>query len=193
MPGPASIQQLIKRCIKNQERAHYELYKLLYSDLKSICCRYEQNQDDVNAFMNAGFYQIVKNLKKYSPEKPFVLWAKRVQVNVILDELRKRKTIKNEMHYHTSETDAIDIEKNVVNEIEEKVELEFIEQAVNQLPEVTKMVFNLHVMDGMSYKEIEDALNLSNNAVKWHMFNARKNLKSHLMQLAKNQTKQAVS
>ncbi|HRD37870.1 MAG TPA: sigma factor, partial [Bacteroidia bacterium] len=63
--------QLIKDCINRNRRSEYELYKLTYSYLMSICVRYTRNQDLAKEILNVGFLKILNNLDKYKEEIPF--------------------------------------------------------------------------------------------------------------------------
>ena len=52
--------QLIDLCIKRDRRAEYELYKLTYSYLMSICMRYSKDKDSASESLNIGFLKILK-------------------------------------------------------------------------------------------------------------------------------------
>jgi RNA polymerase sigma-70 factor (ECF subfamily) len=49
-----------------------------------------------------------------------------------------------------------------------------------ELPEGTRTVFNLFVVDGFSHKEIGEMLGISDQTSKWHTKIARKKLKELL-------------
>jgi RNA polymerase sigma-70 factor (ECF subfamily) len=51
-----------------------------------------------------------------------------------------------------------------------------IEQAINQLPPKTKLVFQMAKVEGMKYKEISDILNISVNTIDNHVATAIKKL-----------------
>src|SRR4051812_34671984 len=89
-------QKLIEACIKRKTSAEYELYKLTYSYLMSICIRYTKNEDRAKEVLNLGFYKILNNLGKYRPEVPFKAWIRRVMINVMINEYKKEK-----IHYST--------------------------------------------------------------------------------------------
>jgi RNA polymerase sigma-70 factor (ECF subfamily) len=61
---------------------------------------------------------------------------------------------------------------------------------LRNLPNVTQKVFNLHVIDGYSHKEVSDMLEISVGTSKWHVSNARKLLKE---QIEKNKNKESNS
>ncbi|HWY38983.1 MAG TPA: sigma-70 family RNA polymerase sigma factor, partial [Bacteroidia bacterium] len=82
---------LITACINRERRAEYELYKITYRYLMSICVRYVNGQEEAKEMLNIGFLKILTNLDKYKPEVPFKAWIRKVMVNVLIDEYRKEK------------------------------------------------------------------------------------------------------
>lgn len=156
-----------------------------------ICKRYENNDLDASVLLNEGFYKILSNLKKYSPDKPFEPWARRVQINIVLDHYRKTKKLR-EMTDSTVDPEEVDLDNSTINEVEEKVETEYLTSLMSSLPEATRTVFYLHAVDGMDYNQIAEELSLSKGTIKWHVFKAREELKKEMARMAKS-TKQVVS
>ena len=56
---------------------------------------------------------------------------------------------------------------------------------LNYIPEGCRTIFSLFVIEGFSHKEIAEQLNISEGTSKWHLFEARKQLKIKLEQLNK--------
>ena len=74
--------------------------------------------------------------------------------------------------------------KSMLIENKEKSETLFF--AINQLPDVQKVVFTLHKVDGKSYQEISDIIEKSLSSVESLMFRAKKNLQKLLENFYKN-------
>ena len=74
---------LIALCIKKDRKALFELYKLCYADLMRICRRYTNAKEDAEDYMSTGFLKIIDNLSKYSNEKSFEPWAKKVMLHLM--------------------------------------------------------------------------------------------------------------
>lgn len=171
------MKDLLKRCRKGDKRAQFELFKVLYQPLMGICLRYESNNIDAEALLNEGFYKILSQLKKYDPHKPFEPWARRVQINTVLDHYRKNKKFK-ELITGDVEAEHIELDACALSEIEEHVELEFLLELMKKLPEATRAVFYLYAVDGLSYQQISEELKLSKGTIKWHIFKARESIRS---------------
>ena len=170
--------ELIAKCIKQDRRAEYELYKLTYSYLMSICMRYNKDKDTASEILNMGFLKILKNISVYKPEIPFKVWIRRVMVNTLIDEYRKQKREKERVTYVDQYYDSSDYAD--VNDALSNISCKQIYDEINKLPNATKQVFNLYVIDGYSHKEVGELLGISEGTSKWHLNAAREKLKEQI-------------
>ncbi len=170
--------KLIALCIKQDRKAEYELYKLSYSYLMSICIRYSKDRDTASEILNIGYLKILRNIGSYKPEIPFKAWIRRIMVNTLIDEYRKNKREKEKISYVENYFDSTDFSE--VNEALGKFSISQIYQEIDKLPEATRKVFNLFVIDGYSHKEISEMLNISEGTSKWHLNAARQKLKEQI-------------
>jgi RNA polymerase sigma factor (sigma-70 family) len=170
--------QLIALCIKQDRKAEYELYKVVYSYLMSICMRYSRDKDSASESLNRGYLKILNNLSSYKPEIPFKAWIRRIMVNTLIDEYRKNKREREKMTYVEEYYDSSDFSE--VNEALSRINYKHILDQINLLPEATKKVFNLFAIDGYSHKEIGEMLNISDGTSKWHLNAARQKLKEYI-------------
>jgi RNA polymerase sigma-70 factor (ECF subfamily) len=65
-------------------------------------------------------------------------------------------------------------------ELEKKERSAILFSAINQLPENQKIAFTMHKIEGMSYEETAQIMNVSLSSVESLMFRAKKNLKQLL-------------
>ena len=70
-----------------------------------------------------------------------------------------------------------------VNTAVSNLSSEAIVSLVQQLPPMTRTVFNLFVMDGLSHAEIAQQLNISEGTSAWHVNAARTRLKNEIVKL----------
>ncbi|MBN9295202.1 MAG: RNA polymerase sigma factor [Flavobacteriia bacterium] len=172
---------ILQRCIDNDQRALKQLYEYSFCRLMPLCVRYHNNQEDARASLNIAFMKIVQNLPSMEFEKfNYEAWSKRIMTNTLIDEYRKQK-LRNE-HYIKKETEREldNISEAVTNEGMENLNHEFLMKLLQQLPETTRMVFNLHVVEGYGHKEISEMLSIPEGTSKWHVSNARKLMKELL-------------
>jgi len=103
-------------------------------------------------------------------------------VNTLIDEYRKKKREKEKISYVEEYFDSSDYAE--ANEALSKFDCSQIYELINLLPEMSRQVFNLFVIDGYAHKEIGDMLGISEGTSKWHLNAARQKLKEQL--IAKN-------
>ncbi len=109
---------------------------------------------------------------------PFKPWIRRIMVNTLIDEYRKKKSEKERLIYVDDYFDSHNFSD--VNEAISKFDCNQIYDEINKLPEATKKVFNLFVIDGYSHKEIGGMLDISEGTSKWHLNAARQKLKEQI-------------
>lgn len=170
--------QLIALCVKQDRKAEFDLYKLTYSYLMSICLRYCKDKDTASEVLNMGYLKILKSINTYKPEVPFKAWIRRIMVNTLIDEYRKNKREREKVVYVEDYYDNANFSE--VNEVMGKFSCSQIYEEIDKLPEATKKVFNLFVIDGYSHKEIATMLDISEGTSKWHLNAARQKLKEQI-------------
>ena len=175
-------KDLIKRCRKNESKAQFELYKVCYGSLMAVCNRYEKNNEDAEELLNLAFYKILTKLDKYKPEIPFEAWARRITINTIIDEFRKKN--KDQHQFVESFDHSLPLSFMDFNEADQRFDAEDLERMIRDLPEMSQKVFNLYIVDGYNHKEIGEMLHISEGTSKWHLFTARKTLKETILQIS---------
>lgn len=186
-------EDLLKRCINNDRKAHHELYKACYSFIMRICYRYYTSKDDVLAVHNESFMKVVTSLKNYKGDAPFEAWMRRITINTVIDSFRRNKKLRETIQYtDMASSDFIEKPVNYGNEAEWQLEVEDLYKLIHLLPPMCKKVFNLYVVDGYAHKEIAEMLGISEGTSKSQLFDARKKLQHmiknyHTPKVAKNE------
>jgi RNA polymerase sigma-70 factor (ECF subfamily) len=176
--------EIITACIRKDERAEHELYRLTYSYLMSICLRYSPDREEAREMLNLGFFKILTNLKKYQLETSFKAWIHKVMVNTLIDEYRKKKIHKERMKY-VEDYEEIH-EDTDVNSALVKMDVEQIHALIVKLPPVSQKVFNMYAIDGFSHKEIAGALGITEGTSRWHLNFSRQKLQEMILQINPN-------
>lgn len=174
--------KLIKRCIKNDERAQNQLFKLCFPMLMGICMRYHNNKNDALNSLNKGFYRILTKLDQHDQTKSFEGWAKRVMVTTLLNELKQSK--KWNEHISTVDFDLLNNQSSLeFDHINEQIDSNAILDLIHKLPEKEKEIINLYAIDGYNHKEISELLDIPEGTSKWLLSNARKRLAQKMSNL----------
>ena len=155
------------------------------------------DEDLANDIFQDTFIRVIVTLKegRYKEENKFILWAKRIAHNLIIDHFRlQSKNIKiSETSFENEEFSIFDIIKEPDGNIEDML----IENQINEdlvkmlvlLPENQQEVIKLRYFDGLSFKEIADhtetSINTTLGRVRYALINLRKIMEEHKIVLTK--------
>ncbi len=169
------ILQLVKGCINQERKAQEKLYRSYYAAMMRICLRFTKNEQDALTLLNTGFLKVFKSIHLFEPKyASLYTWARTIIVNACLDYIKASKKI--------VETKELEVatEVEIPPDIVSKMHSEDVLKKIRELPPATANVFNLYVIEGYNHKEIADMLTISEGTSKWHLSEARKQLKIKL-------------
>ena len=148
---------------------------------------YKINDEDLaNDIFQDTFIKIIVMLKegRYNEEGKFILWAKRIAQNLIIDHFRaKAKNVKvSETTFESEDFSIFDLIREPSENIEDQlVSLQIQEDLLKMLhflPENQQEVIKLRFFDGLSFKEIAEQTDMSINTtlgrVRYALINLRK-------------------
>ena len=167
---------LKERCLKEERKAQYELYKLCFGTLMSVCLRYTSSKDRALELINIGFFKIITNLHKHKEEVPFEAWIRKIMVNTAISEYKKEQTYASLLQNNIDQYDFPEEESEENNEYY-GIDRDMILSAMNMLSPMTKNVVNLYIFDGYKHEEIAEMLGIPVGTSKWHLHQGRKELK----------------
>ena len=173
------MQLLIQGCKRNDRESQRLLYQHYYGYALSICIRYCQSYEEAREVVNDGFLKVFKKIDQYKMDTSFHGWVRRIMINTSIDLYRKEK-----MYYTVfsgSEPDeTVSIESTVYNDLTYKDLIEL----VCRLSPAYRAVFNLHVIDGYTHKEIGKMLGIAEGTSKSNLLKARTKLRQALSKLS---------
>ena len=136
-------------------------------------------------FFQDTFIKIIIKLKegKYTEEDKFILWAKRIASNLIIDHFRAKSR-----HITVSETSYMDDEFSIFDTIKEtdfNVEEQLILSQIHEdlkniivfLPENQQEIIKMRFYDELTFKEIAELTNTSINTTLGRMRYALMNIR----------------
>ncbi len=167
------IQIIIQGCLKNNRRAQEELYKRYYPAMMALCLRYLRDRQDALEVLNDALLKVYKQMGRFDPTKAALYtWMRAIVINTALDALRRQKALRDrEMMPEEEEQPGVD------NKAIAKLSGNELLGVIRQLPATTRTVFNLYVVDGYAHKEIGALLSISEGTSRWHLNDARRQLK----------------
>lgn len=167
------LNDIISACKTNNSIAQERLYKHYFALMYSICKSYSENQQTIISLVNEGFLKIFMNINSFDINKGnFEGWAKKIVTNTAIDYARSAKNKSNFLQLENEEPLHNALSEKPTRHIEEEVLF-----LIKKMPPVTQQVFSMHVFKGYSHREIAEILNIAESTSRWHVSEARKNLK----------------
>ncbi|AYO56807.1 RNA polymerase subunit sigma-24 [Chryseobacterium sp. 6424] len=183
--------RLISEYRSGSEKALAILIERHQKDLFSFIFYKLMDEDLANDIFQDTFMKIIVTLKegRYNEEGKFILWAKRIAHNLIIDHFRlKAKQVKvSETSYENDEFSIFDLLAGKEENIEERLISQQIKDDLTRmlvyLPENQQEVIKLRFFDGLSFKEIADhtgsSINTTLGRVRYALINLRKIMEEH--------------
>jgi len=168
------IVHLVLKCKENDRLSQHKVYEMFYGKMMGVSLRYFKDKDTASDIVQESFIKAFTKIKQFDGGKNFEGWLKRIVVNTSLDAIRKNKKIS-----FTDEKTLYNQSEEVAAEkaIYEGINMSQILEAVNELSDGYRTIFNLYVMDGLTHKEIATYLNISEGTSKSNYSKAKAKLK----------------
>ena len=173
-----SDQDLVQECVKSNPAAQKVLYERYYSRMLALCLRYSDSKDDAKDSLHDGFILLFSKIESYSGKGSFEGWMRRVFVNNMLMKFRKRDVFKESVS-----VDDVTWNVPVKEDVFEKIGSKNILTLIYQMPQGYKVVFNMIVIEGYSYKEVAQKLNVSEVSVRSQLSRGRMWLKERILKM----------
>ncbi|MEM6769477.1 MAG: RNA polymerase sigma factor [Bacteroidota bacterium] len=170
-PARMTEAELVEACRRQDRRAQKELYDRYSRAMYTACYRICGTFDLANDALQEGFLKVFQKLDTYRGESTIGAWMKVVIVRTALNKLRRQKiTEELPLNYADQEVDwgtsALDIE--------------YLEKAIQRLPDGYRSVFVLIEIEGYKHHEVADMLNITVGTSKSQLFYAKKKLREYL-------------
>ena len=145
--------------------AHWTaVYRLLYS--------LTGNPHDSEDLTQETFLRALRRWDSFRKGSNLRAWLLRIGTNAFFDVKRKKRTLKINPLADEVESEATSAE----TQLENKEQGELIRAAMDDLSELTRLVFHLRVTEDLSFKDVADLAGITEVAARQHMHQARSKL-----------------
>ncbi len=169
-----------------------EKFRLLVEKYKQLvfrtCMGFVHDKDDADDLTQEVFIQAYQSLSTFKKESAFSTWLYRISVNASLNKIRKESGIsflqriesmfsgevKNDPPFSASDLD------NPENILIRQEHSQWIQKALDSLPENQRTAIILSKYDDLPQKEIAEIMNITEGAVEALLQRAKKNLREKL-------------
>ena len=164
------LLSVIIACRENNAQAQRTLFKQYFGYAKSICLRYSSTVEEAEEVLNEGFLKVFQHIQQYDTAQPFKAWLRTILVNTAISYYRKFHKFEPNLALESVPDIAFD------DDVISYITADEILALVQELPPAWRTVFNLHVVDGYSLREIADLLPANEATVRSHFLRARQRL-----------------
>lgn len=183
-------RELVRRFKEGERQAFKELVQRYQQRIYSVAYGVVRDEEAALDITQETFIRAHRSLMGFQGASSFYSWLYRIATNVAIDHRRSQKRSKE----HTEYDDGVRMEEsgpgqlmtpaysrsNPARELEQREVGRLLETAVEQLSDKLKAVFILREVEGLSYQEIADTLEISIGTVMSRLFHARQRLQEFL-------------
>ena len=177
LPGQTSeLQELIQGCARNERAAQEKMYRLFYGRMMAVVRRYIDHAEQAEEVLNNGFLRAFQKVEQYTFQGSFEGWLRKIVFHAVSDY------VKQNVKYNDKIV-LIEKDEYVHKDHADRMYYNQLLQLVQSLPDATRAVFNMYVMEGFTHKEIGKLLGISEGTSKWHLSEGRRQLKGKIEKL----------
>jgi len=172
-------EQIASLLSQKDEAAFEQVFKTYYKNLHAYAFTMLKDEDEAEEMVQQVFFKLWERSEHLSFSGPIAAYLYRAVHNESLNFLKHQKVkAGHQLHVAYSMKNKTDHEQGKVmrKELEKK-----FREALNELPEQCRTVFQLSRFEDMKYKEIADKLDISVKTVENHMGKALKLLRAKLV------------
>lgn len=163
--------------------------KRVFNTVLAIIQDFEEAED----VSQEVFMEVYQSVGKFRGDSKISTWLYRIATTKALEQIRKRKTAKRFAFFTSLFGESNEILHESVDFIHPGIVLEqqenskFLFKAINQLPENQKVAYTLCNIEGLSYQEITEVMEITLSSVESLLFRAKTNLRKSLGDFYQNQ------
>ena len=164
-------EELVRRLKAGDERAFEELVETYRERVYRVAWRVVRDDEVAEDVAQEAFIRVFRHVGRFQERSSLYTWIYRITVNIALNRLRRDRfrhmVPMGELQWEDHRPDADPSHAAMSSELAARVD-----EAVRALPDKQRAVFTLRFFEGMSHKEIADAVGCSEGTSKANYFHA---------------------
>lgn len=175
-------REIISKTLSGDVNAFEGLVVEYEKNVYNLALRMLKNAEDAADISQDAFIKAYNSLSSFRGDSKFSVWLYRIVSNLCLDYLRRqnRRPTKSlsveDNDGESTELEIPDEEQSPEKLLERKTTSEAVRRGLDELNTEQREILLLREIQGFSYDEIADVLNLESGTVKSRIFRARKKL-----------------
>ena len=168
-------RRLVEESMKGDVKAQHALYKKYAGAMYYTCFHMMRQKEAAEDMLQESFSEAFLKLERFRFDSSFGAWLKRIVVNKCINEIKRKKT---DLQF-TETIEDYDQAYAVAYAEEEQsikgIKVKDIKDALEFLPEGSRIIFQLYLLEGYDHREIADILGVSeSNSKSQYMVAKRK-------------------
>lgn len=139
------------------------------------------NEEDAKDIIQDAFVKVWNNKEKMGELQNLEAWCMRITRNLALDKIKSRKYRVTDDLERAGEVPAV--HQSPHQHAEKSDLMRRVHGAIRRLPEKYRTILQLRDIDGLSYQEIGEVLEIELSEVKVNLHRARKQVREQLQNL----------
>jgi RNA polymerase sigma-70 factor (ECF subfamily) len=168
---PDDLREIIKGCIRKNEKSQGMLYKRYFGYALKVALIYNSDRERAFEIVDDSFIKVFRHVARYDSKVPFKSWLRKIVINSSIDSFRKEK--KNFQEEDQQTFIVPDNSPDIITELTTQDILKLL----NLLPRIHRLVFNLYEIEGYSHDEISSLLKIQENSSRVFLARGKKRLR----------------
>ena len=181
----ATDRELIAAMQHDEDLALDELVRRKSEPLVTTALRIVGEREEAKDVVQLAFLRMWENRHKYDSKWSPNTWIYRITTNLAIDHLRARKSRRKYIEpyrLHLSQIGRSEAPARGLVDLQRTEVAEIFERLATDLSTKQKAAFLLREVEGLSSREVAEALGCKESTVRNHVFNARRALQEALRQ-----------
>lgn len=186
-----SDDELVTRVQEGDPRAFRLLFDRYHRRAYAVAIGVVKNPQDAADVVQDGFVKVHRHIGKFQGSSSFYTWLYRIIMNLAIDHVRRRKNAKGVEYDDRVGREADEIagdgtllprilDANPGKTVIRRELLGKIQEALDELPEYHRAVIVLREVEGLSYEEMSQVLEVPKGTIMSRLFHARKKMQAAL-------------
>ena len=177
----ATDNELAKRVCMGETQLFRLLIERHQRHIFNLCYRMLRQFEEADDATQDTFLKAYRSLKQFRGDARLKTWLCRIARNECLNRLRHENMASLDQQVTTDHSfQIVDLTPSPLELIEQQETQSIVHEAINTLPHQYRLVITLFHLNGLSYEEISQVMEIPMGTVKTHIFRARELLKSKL-------------
>lgn len=184
-------RDLVRRVQEGDQEAFRTLFERYHRRAYAVAYGVVKNKQDALDVVQDGFVKVHRHIDSFQGTSSFYTWLYRIIMNLAIDHVRRRRNAKGLEYDDRVGRDDDEIagdgtllprilDANPGKTVIRRELLERIQRALDELPEYHRAVILLREVEGLSYEEMAEVLDVPKGTIMSRLFHARKKMQAAL-------------